>query len=48
MELLNGKVAIITGAGTGMGRETAKLLAAEGAVLVLVGRRQDVLDELSA
>jgi NADP-dependent 3-hydroxy acid dehydrogenase YdfG len=48
MELLSGKVAIITGAGTGMGRETAKLLAEEGAVLVLVGRRQDVLDELSA
>jgi NADP-dependent 3-hydroxy acid dehydrogenase YdfG len=48
MELLNGKVVIITGAGTGMGRETAKLLAAEGANLVLVGRRQDVLDELSA
>jgi NADP-dependent 3-hydroxy acid dehydrogenase YdfG len=48
MQLLNGKVAIITGAGTGMGRETAKLLAEEGAVLVLVGRRQDVLDELSA
>ena len=48
MELLNGKVAIITGAGTGMGRETAKLLAAEGATMVLVGRRQDVLDELSA
>lgn len=48
MKLLNGKVAIITGAGTGMGRETAKLLAAEGAALVLVGRRQDILDELSA
>jgi NADP-dependent 3-hydroxy acid dehydrogenase YdfG len=48
MDLLNGKVAIITGAGTGMGRATAKLLAGEGAVLVLVGRRQDVLDELAS
>jgi NADP-dependent 3-hydroxy acid dehydrogenase YdfG len=48
MDLLDGKVVIITGAGTGMGRETAKLLASEGASVVLVGRRQDVLDELAA
>ncbi|MBT2250759.1 SDR family NAD(P)-dependent oxidoreductase [Arthrobacter sp. BHU FT2] len=47
MELLSGKVAIITGAGTGMGRETAKVLADEGAAVVLVGRRQDVLEDLS-
>lgn len=47
MEFLNGKVAIITGAGTGMGRETARVLAAEGAAVVLVGRRQDVLEDLA-
>lgn len=48
MGLLEGKVAVITGAGTGMGRSTASLLAAEGATVVLVGRRLPVLEELSA
>ncbi|WP_442544413.1 SDR family oxidoreductase [Arthrobacter sp. KN11-1C] len=48
MGLLDGKLAIITGAGTGMGRSTAALLAAEGAAVVLVGRREDVLQELAA
>ena len=48
MGLLEGKVAVITGAGTGMGRSTATLLAAEGASVVLVGRRQEVLDEAAA
>ena len=47
MGLLEGKIAIITGAGTGMGRATAALLAHEGAQVVLVGRRQEVLDEVA-
>jgi NADP-dependent 3-hydroxy acid dehydrogenase YdfG len=48
MGLLEGKVAVITGAGTGMGRSTAALLAAEGACVVLVGRRQEILDQAVA
>lgn len=47
MGLLEGKIAIITGAGTGMGKATAALLADEGAHVVLVGRRQEILDEVA-
>lgn len=46
MRALEQKVAIVTGAGSGMGRETARLLAADGATVVLVGRREGPLDEL--
>jgi NAD(P)-dependent dehydrogenase (short-subunit alcohol dehydrogenase family) len=35
MNLLNGKVAVITGAGTGLGRSYARLLAREGAAIVV-------------
>jgi NADP-dependent 3-hydroxy acid dehydrogenase YdfG len=45
---LDGQVAIVTGAGTGIGRETAGLLAAEGATVVLAGRTQATLDAAAA
>ena len=39
------KVAIVTGAGTGIGRATAVTLAQNGYAVALAGRRQDALDE---
>jgi NAD(P)-dependent dehydrogenase (short-subunit alcohol dehydrogenase family) len=46
MQTLNGKVAIITGASSGIGRATAKLFAQHGARLILVARRRAELDTL--
>lgn len=45
MSRFEGKRILITGAGSGIGRETARKLASEGAELVLVGRRLDYLKE---
>ena len=39
MGILAGKVAIVTGAGTGIGEGEAYALAKEGAKVVVVGRR---------
>ena len=47
-ESVLGKTAIITGAGSGVGRATAVALSGLGWRLVLVGRRQDALEETSA
>lgn len=45
---LRGQVAIITGAGSGIGRSTALYLAREGAHVVLVGRRSEPLASVAA
>ena len=52
MGKLDGKVAIATGATSGMGRATAKLFAAEGAKVVVTGRNEErakeVVDDIKA
>jgi NAD(P)-dependent dehydrogenase (short-subunit alcohol dehydrogenase family) len=44
----NGKIAIVTGAGSGIGRASALALLAEGYRVVLVGRRPEALAETAA
>jgi NAD(P)-dependent dehydrogenase (short-subunit alcohol dehydrogenase family) len=44
----DGKVVLVTGAGTGMGAATAELLAGRGAALTLVGRREQPLRGVEA
>lgn len=43
---LNGKVAVVTGASSGIGEATVRALAAEGAAMVAGAQRKERLDEL--
>src|SRR5437868_2683938 len=46
MPMLEGRVAVITGAGAGIGRGVALAFADEGATIVAAGRTQSTLDAL--
>ncbi|MET7141192.1 SDR family oxidoreductase [Xanthomonas sp. PPL139] len=45
MRRLNGKIAVVTGGNSGIGLASAIRFAAEGAQVVIVGRRQEELDK---
>ncbi len=47
MDKLNGKVAWVTGAGTGIGEGAALALARDGATVVLTGRRKEPLQAVA-
>ncbi|AZO44191.1 SDR family NAD(P)-dependent oxidoreductase [Mesorhizobium sp. M7D.F.Ca.US.005.01.1.1] len=44
---LNGKIALVTGASSGIGMATALALAAQGAVVAIAARRRQRLDDLA-
>src|ERR1035438_3489750 len=46
-EIIQGKVVVITGASSGLGEATARLLSAQGASVVLGARRLDRLQSLA-
>jgi len=46
MNRLNGKVAIITGASSGIGYQASQLFVSEGAKVILLARRESILKQL--
>ncbi|NGZ87937.1 SDR family oxidoreductase [Duganella aceris] len=48
MNQLNTRIAVITGASSGIGYATAKLLASRGAKVAVLARRADILEKLAA
>jgi NAD(P)-dependent dehydrogenase (short-subunit alcohol dehydrogenase family) len=45
---MTGKIAMVTGAGSGIGKASAMALAKAGYKVVITGRRKEVLDEVAA
>lgn len=45
---LGGKIALVTGAGSGLGRQFAKTLSGAGATVVLAARRKEKLEETAS
>ena len=48
MALSDARVAVVTGAGSGIGEATARLLADQGLDVALVGRRRERLEAVAA